>query len=186
MPVELYNQQPTMNNHLITLQPDASKLIKAPQITSSLKLIVFTMGSIHLALHIDSVHKVINRMPIHNSGFSPVGIAHVGNSEITVVDLYQRFFKSSQKYESDLSGYLVLVQNTTGELYGIPVADTPVLMEVPSSLIRILPESYRRSDTIEVASHVAVIPQETESLTVFLLDVDLLLPIFQQIKASEL
>jgi purine-binding chemotaxis protein CheW len=54
-------------------------------------------------------------------------------------------------------------------------------MEIPLSAIRLLPESYRRADTLEVASHVAVIPQDKESITIFLLDVDLLMPIFQEI-----
>jgi purine-binding chemotaxis protein CheW len=77
------------------------------------------------------------------------------------------------------------VQNTTGELYGIPVAETPVLMEVSLSQVRVLPESYRRADTLDVASHVAVIPQETAPLTLFVLDVDLLLPIFQQMAVTQ-
>lgn len=143
-----------------------------------LKLIVFEMGSLNLALPIDSVYKVLNYTPIYGSGINQVGVTHVGEFEVTVVDLYQRFFKSISTKET--GGYLVLVQNTTGELYGIPVAETPVLMEVSLSQVRVLPESYRRADTLDVASHVAVIPQETAPLTVFVLDVDLLLPIFQQ------
>jgi purine-binding chemotaxis protein CheW len=145
----------------------------------SLKLIVFKMGSLHLALPIESVHKILNFSPIHGSGINQVGITHIGDREVTVVDLYQRFFKSSQTSENFTGNYLVIVQNTTSELYGIPVGDTPVLMEVPLSQIRRLPESYRSADTLDVASHVAVIPQKVGSLTIFLLDVDLLLPIFQ-------
>jgi purine-binding chemotaxis protein CheW len=145
-----------------------------------LKLIVFEMGSLNLALPIDSVYKVLNYTPIYGSGINQVGVTHVGEFEVTVVDLYQRFFKSISTKETETGGYLVLVQNTTGELYGIPVAETPVLMEVSLSQVRVLPESYRRADTLDVASHVAVIPQETAPLTVFVLDVDLLLPIFQQ------
>jgi len=114
-----------------------------------------------------------------------VGVTHVGEREITVVDLHQRFFKSSLPSESQPGGYLVIVKNSTGELYGIPVADTPVLMEVPLSMIRVLPESYRRADTLDVASHVAVIPQEGAPVTVFLLDVNLLLPIFQELTAAQ-
>jgi purine-binding chemotaxis protein CheW len=52
-------------------------------------------------------------------------------------------------------------------------------------MIRVLPESYRRSDTLEVASHVVVIGQEAAPLTLFLLDVDLLLPIFQAIAPAK-
>ena len=145
------------------------------------KLLVFGMGNLNLALPIKSVHKILKYTPVYGSGVQPVGVTHLGDSEVTVVDLHRRFFKSSQTTVPDSSRYLVIVQNTTGELYGIPVADTPLLIEVSSSQIRILPESYRRADTLDVASHVAVIPQETTPLTVFLLDVDLLLPIFQEL-----
>lgn len=62
-----------------------------------------------------------------------MGVAHMDEREVTVVDLYWRFFKSGHASELTLNGYLVIVQNQTGELYGIPVADTPVLMEVPLS-----------------------------------------------------
>ena len=103
----------------------------------------------------------------------------MGEREVTVVDLSWQFFKSSSI--SDSGGYLVIVQNTTGEFYGIPVAATPVLIQVALSMFRVLPESYRRADTLEVASHVAVMPQQGTPLTVFLLDVELLLPIFQKL-----
>ncbi|NES01156.1 MAG: chemotaxis protein CheW, partial [Symploca sp. SIO1B1] len=55
----------------------------------------------------------------------------------------------------------------------------------PLSQIRILPESYRRADTLDIASHVAVINQAGVALTVFLLDVELLLPIFQKMAFFE-
>lgn len=168
-----------MNNLSINLQ--SNTIEPAPV----LKLIVFGIGNLNLALPIESVYKVINRTPVYGSGLRSVGVAHVDDGQVTVVDLYRRFFQSSQTSESDSGGYLVIVKNTTGELYGIPVTDTPTLIEVPSSTIRVLPDSYRHSDTLEVASHVTVIPQEAESLTVFLLDVARLLPLFQQIKAAQ-
>ncbi len=173
-----------MNNLSIDLQFGASELSPTRQVTPFLKLVVFGIGSLNLALRIESVYKVLNHTSVYSSGLNHVGVAHVGDGEVTVVDLYRRFFKSNQTSESNPSSYLVLVKNTTGELYGIPVADTPVLMEVPLSTIRVLPESYRRADTLEVASHVAVIHQEGTPLTVFLLDVDLLLPVFQELTAA--
>jgi chemotaxis signal transduction protein len=151
----------------------------------SLKIIVFEIGSINLALPIDTVYKVLNYTPIYGSGVNQVGVTHVGELEVTVVDLYRRFFKSTPPQDYFTGSYLVLVQNKMGELYGIPVTDAPVLIEVPLSQIRVLPESYRRADTLDVARHVIVIPQETAPLTVFLLDVDLLLPIFQKMAMSQ-
>ncbi len=172
-----------MNNSPINLQSGKTEHLGTRQVTLVHKLIVFSLGNLNLALPIESVYKVVNHTPVYSSGLQPVGVAHVGDGEVTVVDLHRRFFKESSPSISSQGGYLVLVKNTTGELYGIPAAEAPILLEVPSSLIRVLPESYRRADTLDVASHVAVIPQESASVTVFLLDVDLLLPLFQKLSA---
>ncbi|NEP08804.1 MAG: chemotaxis protein CheW [Symploca sp. SIO1A3] len=147
---------------------------------TSVKLIVFQMGSLNLALPIEVVYKILNHKPIYGSGINQVGVVHLDEQEVTVVDLYRRLFHSSSTSKDEDNSYLVIVQNTTNELYGIPVVDTPILMEVPLSQVRVLPESYRRADTLDIASHVAVINQAGSPLTVFLLDVELLLPIFQK------
>lgn len=144
-----------------------------------IKLIVFTIGKLNFSLPIEIVYKILNRTTIYSSGTNQVGVTHIGEREITVIDLHQRFFKAKSINESESNGYLVILENTMGELYGIPVAEAPILMDVPLSTIRVLPESYRQADTLEIARHVAVIPQGEESLTVFLLDVDLLLPKLQ-------
>lgn len=144
-----------------------------------IKLIVFTIGNLKFSLPIERVYKILNSTSIYGSGTNQVGIAHISDREITVIDLHRRFFKASSVNESESNGYLVILQNTTGELYGIPVAEAPILMDVPLSTIRVLPESYRQADTLEIARHVAVIPQGEGALTVFLLDVDLLLPRLQ-------
>lgn len=179
-----------MSDLLIYSQSGDTKLSQADSITPSLKLIGFTLGELNLALRIESVYKVVNHTPVYSSGLNHVGVAHLGDAlrdsaasrEVTVIDLYRRLFKENLKSESHSDHYLVIVQNTTGEFYGIPVAQTPVLIEVPASMIRILPESYRRADTLEIASHVAVVPQEQGQLTVFVLDVDLLLPIGEKLR----
>ena len=174
-----------MSNLVINSQASDTEFFQTRKVTPVIKLIVFDLGGLNLALRIESVYKVVDRTPVYSSGLNHVGVAHMGEREVTVVDLYWRFFKSGHASELTSNGYLVIVQNQTGELYGIPVANTPVLMEVPLSQIRALPDSYRRADTLEVASHVAVIPQEGSPLTIFLLDVDLLLPIFQELTTAQ-
>jgi chemotaxis signal transduction protein len=180
-----------MSKLLVQSQSRDSLLQPSRQIKAALKLIVFSIGNLHFALRIESVYKVVERTPVYSSGLNHVGVAHMGDSlrdssgsrEVTVVDLNWQFFQSSSISES--GGYLVIVQNTTDEFYGIPVANTPALMEVPLSMFRVLPDAYRRADTLEVASHVAVIPQGGVPLTVFLLDVQLLLPVFQKLAAAK-
>lgn len=151
------------------------KQINTRDAVASLKVLVFAIGNLKLALHIKNVYKVLNQTPVYGSGLNGVGIAHVGDREVTVVDLNQRLFQCSITNLASNAGYLIIFQNTQGELYGIPVAVVPALMAVPMSSIRVLPESYRHADILGFASHVAVIPQVEAPLTIFLLDVEQLL-----------
>ncbi|NJN59581.1 MAG: chemotaxis protein CheW [Leptolyngbyaceae cyanobacterium SL_5_9] len=147
---------------------------KALQTESKLQLVVFRIGNLKLALRIEVVYKVVPFRSVHGSGLNSVGIAHVDHFEVTVIDLHQRLFKSSPKSSpvEEAVARLIVAISSSGELYGLPTAETPTLLEIPLSRIRVLPESYRRSDTLDIASHVAVVPQSGSTLTIFLIDGD--------------
>lgn len=146
------------------------------QANRSLKLVIFSVGQLNVALAIDSVKKVINYTPVFSSGLTHLGMAHVDDGEITVIDLHKRLYRVSQPLESGVRGYLIVAKNSSGEVFGILVSQTPTLLDVPMSQIRALPPSYRQSDTLEIASHVTIIPQAEEKMTVFVLDADRLIP----------
>lgn len=147
-----------------------------PQIiNSSLKLVVFPIGKLTLSLPVEQVTKVTKYTPTHGSGLSHVNLTHLEEQEVTTVDLHHKIFKVGQSEFSSEKGYFIITKNTTGDSLGIRVMDTPTLLDVPFSRIRILPLSYRHADTLEIASHVAIIPQEDgTSQTIFILDVDCL------------
>lgn len=142
---------------------------------ASLKVVAFVIGNLNFALRIETVYKVLNQTPVYGSGLNSVGIAHIGDREVIVVDLHRQLFQSSISNGASKGDYLIIAQSSRGELYGIPVAIVPALMEIPLSIVRVLPESYRHADTLGFASHVAVIPQVEAPLTIFLLDVEQLL-----------
>ncbi|NEO01886.1 MAG: CheW domain-containing protein [Moorea sp. SIO1F2] len=165
-----------MKNNLIDSQLSDSNRLQNQNTTSFLKLVVFRIDSINFAFPIECVKKVINYTTVYSSGLNDIGIAHIDDQEIPIIDLHRRLFKSSKISTSNPGRFLLIAQNTMGERFGIPVLKTPNLIEVSVSDIRTLPESFRQADTLGIASHVAVIPQENTSLTVFLLDVNQLLP----------
>ncbi len=161
-----------MNTPYQTLDLNASASGQAPRLQ---KLLCFRVGKLHLAFLVEQVQKVMNYTPMHGSGTGSVGIIHLGDREITVIDLHRRLFKVNQAIAPNIRQYLILSTDSQGEQFGVLVGETPVLMDVPTSQIRLLPDSYRRGDTLSLASHVTVIPQAETSLTVFLLDSDRLL-----------
>ena len=138
---------------------------------TSLKLLVFKIGKLTLALPILQVQKVVRYHPVHGSGLSHVNLAHLGDREVAIVDLYQKLFKVSLPQLSQTKGYFIISKNITGEPLGILVSESPTLVDVATTQIRLIPDSYRRADTLAIASHVAVISQEDEtSQTIFILD----------------
>ena len=139
------------------------------------KLVAFAMSNLNVALHIDVVKKIINYSTIFSSNLNHFGLVNIGNQEITVIDLHKKLFNVSQSedvVDSNQKKYLILAQNNLKELFGIVINETPKLLDVPLSQIRNIPPSYRRADTLSIASHVAVIPQEKGKLTIFILDPD--------------
>ncbi len=160
-----------MNNHFLRSHHSSPSQCQQ-QAEHSLQFVIFEVGNLKLAVPTQLTYKVATYKVVYSSGLNPVGVTHIDNLEVTVIDLHRRLFKSNQANEFSPDNCLIIVQNLAGELYGIPTTKAPTLMEIPLSMIRALPESYRYADTLEIASHVAVIPQETSTLTLFLLDVE--------------
>ena len=161
-----------MNSTLINSTPPYFDRLDVSASVPAIKVLVFSIGSLNLGLRIESIYKVLNSIQIFGSGLNGVGIAHVGDREVTVLDLQQRLFSSNSTHETLQGAYLIVIQTRESELYGIPVETVPALIDVPLSTIRVLPESFRHANTLGIASHVAVISNSETSLTLFLLDID--------------
>ena len=139
------------------------------------QLLIFQTGTLNLALPVESVKKITHYTSMQGSGTTAVGLIHIDNLELTAIDLHKRLFKVSQPSVEGRK-FLILAKNSIDELFGILVSETPTLIDLPLAQIRTLPDSYRRADTLEIASHVTRVQQNDQLLTVFVLDVDRLVP----------
>ncbi|MEB3273181.1 MAG: chemotaxis protein CheW [Prochlorothrix sp.] len=143
---------------------------------SQVRFVVFGISHLTLALPIVAVTKVVNLGTIEGSGQSAWGVMTVDDRPCTVIDLHQYLFHRPLNPDQ-APHYLVLTALATGELLGIPASDTPRLIDVPSDLVRLLPSSYRKADTLAVASHIAhwTDPATEAEQTFFVLDVNSLM-----------
>jgi purine-binding chemotaxis protein CheW len=161
-----------MDTRLLT---PASRDLKTKTTTApSLKVITFQIGNLNLAIAITAIYKILKQTPIEGSGINSVGVAHLSDRELTVIDLQRQLFQDSAIKNQGQDNHLIVIKTASEDFYGIPVENVPILMDIPLSTLRVLPESYRRADTLGIASHVAILPQEQGTSTVFLLDINLL------------
>ncbi len=152
---------------------DSLEYIAAKTSNSYLKIVVFTIGKLTVALPVAKVKKVTKKSTIYSSGLTHVHLTHIDQQEITVIDLHQKLFKVSQSQLDREKEYLIITKSLIGEPLGIVVNETPILMDIPLTQIRTIPNTYRQADTLGIASHVAVIPQEDDtSKTIFILDLE--------------
>lgn len=155
------------------LAVDSKSFNSATQTNTAVKLLVFEIGQLTLALPILQVKKVVKYNGLHGSGLSHVNLTHLPEEEIAVVDLHQKLFNVSLPEAATKEGYFIISQPIAQESLGIMVAQSPSLIDIPAKQIRLIPESYRRADTLEIASHVAILPQENDtSVTIFILDLE--------------
>lgn len=146
-----------------------SSLNTSAKTNSLIKLLVFEIGKLTLALPILQVQKVVKQNEVHGSGLSHVNLAHLAEQEVAIIDLHRKLFGVSIT-QAEATGYFIITKNIAGEPLGIVVSQAPTLIDIPIEQIRLLPDSYRRADTLEIASHVAIIPQNDATLTIFILD----------------
>lgn len=136
-----------------------------------IKLLVFDVDRLTLALPISQVQKVVRYNPVHGSGLSHVNLVHLEDKDIAVVNLHQKLFNLDLPQISQDRGYFIISRTSVGESIGILVLQPPALIDIPQLQIRVIPDSYRRSDTLEIASHVTIVPQKDgTSKTIFILD----------------
>lgn len=142
----------------------------------SLKILTFAVSKLTLALPVNNVKKIVNLTNLTGSGLGHISITHLQDKEITVIDLHKKLFKTEAVDLNRAKGYLIITSNEQAEMFGIIVNQTPILLEIPLEQVRVIPDSYRRSDTLDIASHVTVIEQADDMpKTVFIIDVNHLL-----------
>ncbi len=137
-----------------------------------LKFLIFSMGSLNLAMGIDSVIRIIPLPTIHRSGDKLLGITVYEDQEVLVIDLYKRIYGKETKITN---GFLVIFAGQHS-LYGITIASLPNIQDVPVQSLQPVPKEYRDRDTLGISSHMMQVSiKKSDPQTVFLLDAELLL-----------
>ncbi|MEN9215261.1 MAG: chemotaxis protein CheW [Gloeomargarita sp. DG02_3_bins_56] len=128
-----------------------------------MKILHFPVGSLNLGLPLSQVQKVMPHPTVFSSGQKPIGLAHFEEQEVVVLDLHRFLLGQGNPHPPT---HLIVVKAGT-ELYGLPCAGLPALVDIPPEQIRQIPPSYQQADTLGLASHVARWDQD---MTLFLLD----------------
>lgn len=137
---------------------------------SNLPVLVFAIAYTVIAVPLTTVSQVIRTPEALRSQTHEISLMHWQHQQITLLNLYRRLAPHYPQQIQTLSPFLVLLETPQAERYAIPTQDPPSLFTLPLVSIRPLPEAYRRSLPLDLASHMAILPRPNTPLTLYLLD----------------
>jgi chemotaxis signal transduction protein len=146
------------------------------------KFIVFRIAEYCLALSFDNVLRVIQYLPRQGEKLNALGLTQIGRHTIKILDIHQLLGGEPSSQASANPVFLVITHSSQGHLYGIPVYLPPDLIEIPSRLMNLLPPYDQSSHILSMASHTAVISQDEDETTVFLLDLKRVKDLYSSLK----
>jgi chemotaxis signal transduction protein len=133
----------------------------------TLKLLLFPLGDLYLALRLTGLKRVIKLPEIFKSGDKVLGLAQVDGQDIIVLDIYWQIFGRSLATNK---GFLVIVE-ADQQTYGIVVDTLPTIKDVPENELQPIPSDYRDRDPLGIADVMATINlTKTQTVTAFVLD----------------
>lgn len=138
-----------------------------------LRVILFSINQIQMALPISVVLKVITCPPVTPSTQDGLGIIDLGDQTITAISLFHRLCPQDRPQPLQRR-FVILTQTHLQEICGILVDTPPNLLEIRLDMVRPLPSTYRQSDPLGmISSHVAVLSQDDrEPLQIYLLGME--------------
>ena len=123
----------------------------------TIHLLAFCLRGQWFALPITQAIKVV---PLGNVYGDPqqlgIGVAVYQGKELLVLDVGHRIFQDTPSNSSGGAAYLLIVQNSSGDLVGVPIDAPPVIRRVPESACKPLPEDYLNYGNIKCVSNIIV------------------------------
>jgi hypothetical protein len=126
-------------------------------VAASIELIIFKIEEVWFGIPLGSVERIVDITNIHND-FSAL-------DSVELLDLHERLFGTTLAAPTAWT----IFKNAAGNLAGIPVDSVPTLAVVPLDRIRQLHLDFRTTSPLGFASHVALITESMQELTVFML-----------------
>jgi chemotaxis signal transduction protein len=127
------------------------------QSTSKIELIIFDIGEVSFGIPITKIDRIISNIHLDQD--------HTLTENVTILDLHDRLTGISIVNPTAIA----IFTDDQQQSFGIPINTVPTLLAVPLELIRTIPNEFRTTSPLGIASHLAIVPMSMTQLTIFIL-----------------
>jgi chemotaxis signal transduction protein len=160
-----------------SFSPLKNRRLQSRQAQAVQQFLVFQLRQATFALSVEAVQKVtLLGQVFGDSQQSDVSLTLYENQELLVIDVGQRIFRGQESTTGSLvsnpssSRFLLIVQDSQGQLVGLPVDSKPVMRQFLTSAVAPLPATYVTAANIQCVSSLMIQTQEQQPI--FLIDPD--------------
>ena len=154
------------------LHPKFNNLRHSAVQVPTIKVLAIEIQDLKLAIPLELLVKVIRTPAVFKSGDKWMGMTHLDQESLLVLDLYQRIYGTTNPQAVENLVIIRDLRNGDDRLLGIPVSKLPTMVSLRTDQIQSLPSDYRDHDTLGIASDIAILNQGDQTETLFLLDPD--------------
>ncbi len=123
----------------------------------TLELIIFEIGEVSFGIPIHQLDRIVSNVHLDED--------YALIQHLEILDLHDRLTGITIANPTAIA----IFTGTNSQLYGVPIATIPTLIEVPLDRIRTLPSQFRATNPLGIASHIAMTSDSNTALTVFIL-----------------
>jgi chemotaxis signal transduction protein len=127
------------------------------QSTPKIELIIFDIGEVSFGIPITKIDRIISNVHLDQD--------HTLTENFTILDLHDRLTGISIVNPTAIAIFTTDQQQS----FGIPIDTVPTLLAVPLEVIRTIPNEFRITSPLGIASHLAIVPMSMTQLTIFIL-----------------
>jgi chemotaxis signal transduction protein len=133
-------------------------------------LIAFRLRREWFAIAIEKIQKVTVLELVYSDPQRPgINLTRYQNQEIILIDVDKRIFgEQESSFNSQKPTYIAIIENSQGELTGLPLDSPPSIRRVPQSAFVPIPDIYLKTSQIRCLS--STIVQLGDHPSLFLLD----------------
>jgi hypothetical protein len=133
------------------------------------QVVVAPFRNLWMAIPMSLTRKIVRLSDLLQPGEALPETITIDHWSPKVFDLHQHIYGNPPQTPDT---HIVVVELAPGEVFAVPMAQLPTIIKLETAQLKPIPNSYRDLYLLEIASHITVLMNDDEAVSVFLVDGD--------------
>jgi hypothetical protein len=134
---------------------------------TAIRVVLAPFKHLWIAVPMAAVRKIMRLSDVLVEGEPLPATLDIDDLHTTVIDLYEQIYGVPN---SQPDSHIVALQLADGTGYSLPMSKLPAIVNLDATLVKPIPTDYRNLYMLDIASHITLLRQGKEEITIFVID----------------